>query len=91
MDSAERTRLRRQAMALPVSAQVGKAALTDPVVEEIRRQVLDKRLVKVRLLATAGDDPKAMATALAESVGAELVEVRGHTAVLWRTRSGSKK
>lgn len=88
MDAEERRRLRVQAQGLPAAMNIGKAGLTAGVVEEVRRQLEEHRLVKVKLLASARGEQarEALAAELAERTGAELVEVRGNTAVLWRGR-----
>lgn len=86
MDTQLRKDLRAQAQRINVTVHVGKAGLAEPTLDELRRHLKLDKLVKVRLLpsATAGSDDRAQAEALAEAVGAELVEVRGHTAVYWK-------
>lgn len=86
LDSKELAAKRAEAQRLDVSLQVGKQGVTEATVAELDRQLKAKRLVKVRLLPSAsggGMDPD-QAQALAEAAGAQLVEVRGRTAVLWR-------
>ena len=87
LSTKERQQKRAQGQTLQVSLQLGKAGLNDALVEELRAQLKQRKLVKVRLLpsATEGDtDDRAQAEALAAAAEAELVEVRGHTALLWR-------
>ena len=86
MDKDERLRLRAQAQKMPAAMNIGKSGLTAGVVEEVRRQLEEHRLLKVKLLPSAREEraSKEVAEELAERAEAELVEVRGHTAVLWR-------
>jgi RNA-binding protein len=67
---------------LEVTVWVGKSGL-DPVVDELSDQLADRGLVKVKFLRAARGDTStdALAEALAERTGADLVDTRGHTAV----------
>jgi len=70
---------------LDVTLWVGKNGL-DPVVDELADQLHNEELVKVKFLRAArgGTTTDDLAADLAERVDAELVETRGHTAVLAR-------
>jgi RNA-binding protein len=89
MDADERLRLRAKAQGLEAAMNIGKQGVSESVAEEVRRQLEDHRLMKVRFLPAArGEGSSAeMAEDLARRAGAELVEVRGHTAVLWKPRA----
>lgn len=75
--------LRKQAHDLDVTVWVGKNGI-DAVVEELKDQLQETKLVKIKFLRAARgtDDTETLATKLAEKVNAELIETRGHTAVL---------
>lgn len=77
--------LRERAHDLDVTVWVGKAGL-DPVVDELADQLRDRELVKVKFLRAArgGATVEELADDLAERVGAEVVDTRGHTAVVHR-------
>jgi RNA-binding protein len=78
---------RAEAQQLAVTFHVGKNGVNEAAVAELLAQLKKHKLVKARLLpaATAGGaEDKGQAQALADAVGAHLVEVRGHTAVYWR-------
>ncbi|MEY7850792.1 YhbY family RNA-binding protein [Natrarchaeobius sp. A-rgal3] len=82
MDREER---KRRAHDLDVTVWVGKSGI-ESVVDELDDQLSNRDLVKVKLLraARAGDSTDEKADDLADRVGAELVETRGHTAVFYR-------
>ncbi len=82
MDTAER---KRRAHDLDVTVWVGKSGV-DAVVDELNDQLDDRDLVKVKFLraARAGSSTDEKAADLADRVNADLVETRGHTAVLYR-------
>ena len=92
MDNAERQRLRAQAQELTADLQVGKAGVTDAFIAELDRRLEENALVKIRLLASAreGRDRKEVATEAASRASAELLEVRGNTAVFFRARRKPK-
>lgn len=66
--------------------QVGKAGISEGIVKELDERLETDKLVKVRFLATAreSEEKSVLAGRLAEVVGCELVEIRGHTAVFFR-------
>jgi RNA-binding protein len=77
--------LRSRAHDLDVTVWVGKGGV-GAVVDELDGQLRDRDLVKVKFLRAArgGTDAEELAADLAERVGAEVVDVRGHTGVLHR-------
>ena len=81
---ADRT-LHERAHDVDVTVWVGKAGI-DAVVDELSDQLDDRDLVKVKFLRAArgGTTTEALAADLADSVGAFVVETRGHTAVMHR-------
>ena len=64
---------------------VGKRGITSVMIDEIRRQLNDRKVIKVRWLRNTEVDPEEIAA----SAGAVLVEVRGRTLVLAERRSRS--
>ena len=77
--------LRSRAHDLDVTVWVGKGGI-GAVVDELDDQLRERDLVKVKFLRAArgGTDAEELAADLAERVGAEVVDVRGHTGVLHR-------
>jgi len=65
-----------------VTVWVGKAGI-ESVVEELSVQLDDRDVVKVKFLRSArgGDETADLAADLAERTGAEVIDVRGNTAV----------
>ena len=81
---ADRT-LRERAHDVDVTVWVGKAGI-EAVTGELSDQLEDRELVKAKFLRAArgGTTTEELADDLADRVGAEVVETRGHTAVLHR-------
>ncbi|WP_254543818.1 YhbY family RNA-binding protein [Halomarina pelagica] len=74
--------LKARAHDLDVTVWVGKGGI-EPVAEELRDQLRETDLVKVKFLRASrgGTTTEELAADLAERVGADLVDTRGHTAV----------
>ena len=81
---ADRT-LRERAHDVDVTVWVGKAGI-EAVTGELSDQLDDRDLVKAKFLRAArgGTTTEELADDLADRVGAEVVETRGHTAVFHR-------
>ncbi len=76
---------RKGAATLEPVLQVGKSGI-EAVVEELKKQLKSKKVIKVKFLRTAlfEGDRHEMAEKLANLTGSELIEVRGNTAVFRR-------
>ncbi len=62
--------------------QVGKDGVTDQVVTQVERALLDHELIKVKL--TRPEDKKGMAEELAARTASELCGLVGHTVILYK-------
>ncbi len=69
---------------------IGKKGLSAEVISEVDRQLEEHEVIKVRFLKSALQvekcSRKELARKLAEAVNAELIDIRGYTAVLYRRR-----
>ncbi|MEM3730149.1 MAG: YhbY family RNA-binding protein [Candidatus Bathyarchaeia archaeon] len=67
---------------------VGKAGVSEELIGEIRRQLEKREMVKVKILRSAleGNEAKKVALAVASQTEASLIEVRGHTFMLYKRR-----
>ena len=72
----------------PAMMQVGKAGVSDSVVEETRRLLKKHQYIKVRILRSAiGELNKHdLVKLLCDRSGATLAGVRGNTAVIYKVR-----
>lgn len=86
MDTKRILELRGQAAKIDAMTHVGKNGVTPSLIEELRRQLKDNKLIKVKLLKSAVDVmPRAeVAKELAEKTRSELIEVKGNTVVLFK-------
>lgn len=67
---------------------IGKSGVSTEVLKEIEKQLEKGEMVKAKFLKTAlhGEDVKQIAAKVAEQTEASLVEVRGHTFMLYKRR-----
>jgi RNA-binding protein len=70
------------------TVRIGKGGASQQVLNEVDKQLKTRKMVKVRILQTAliNDKAKRVAFQVAEQTGASLVEMRGHTFMLYRPR-----
>ncbi len=63
---------------------VGKKALSDTLYAEVDAALLAHELIKVKFNESAAKEQEEIASQLAEKLAADLVELRGHIATLYR-------
>ena len=80
----QRRYLRGLGVNLDAVVFIGKEGITEAVLAELRRVLKKRELVKVRLLDNVDGDRKDVARELAAKAEAELIQVLGRTALLWR-------
>jgi RNA-binding protein len=73
------------------TVQIGKEGATAEMVAEIEKQLKAREIIKVKILKTAlgeqaAQEAKNMATTVAQQAEAELVDIRGHTFMLYKSR-----
>jgi RNA-binding protein len=84
LSSKERADLRAEAHHLTAVVQLGHQGITPTLIQTLDDALRTRELVKVQLSKHADETPKALANRLAERVGAEVVQVIGRTATLYR-------
>lgn len=90
LDGDMRRRLRAEGQRKSATVSLGKDGMTEGVVSELDAQLKRNHLVKVKVqrsvVAEGPGGKDAQAMELAEALGAELVERRGNTVLLYRRR-----
>ena len=84
LSSKERAALRAEAHRLTATVHVGHHGLTDAVRQSLDDDLRTHELVKIQFTKTAGVTIKDAANDLASAIGAEVVQVIGRTATLFR-------
>jgi RNA-binding protein len=88
MDTKDKVKLRSRAKLMEPLVRIGKNGLTDSVVEQVRRLLVKRELVKVKLLRAfiETNDRKKVAAELAKRTGSELIDQVGFAVVLYRRK-----
>lgn len=84
MTTKQRASLRGLAMKLEPIAQIGKLGLTDAVVMSVNEMLFSRELVKISVLQSCSEEPKAIAEELSKKLFAECVSVIGRKIVLYK-------
>jgi len=86
--SRMKRRIRQELSAERPTVWVGKEGSTPQIMNEISRQLEQREVVKAKILHTALKDIKTeeIATKIATQTDSTLIEVRGHTFILYKRR-----
>ena len=84
LSSKARAALRAEAHHLPVTVHVGHQGVTDSVRQSIEDAIRTRELVKIQFSRNDDVNVKDAANQLAREMGADIVQVIGRTATLYR-------
>ncbi|MFA5312871.1 MAG: YhbY family RNA-binding protein [Methanomassiliicoccales archaeon] len=82
MPARTRKDVMHEAADLKPTIHVGKDGITETLIAEIKLQMKKRKVVKVKLLPSAGEDKKAIGERLASESNGTLVDVRGSVVTL---------
>jgi RNA-binding protein len=91
LSSKERAALRAEAHRLSASVHVGQHGLTDSVRQTVDDDLRTHELVKIQFTKSSGVDVKDAANQLAGALAADVVQVIGKTATLYRENPELKR
>ena len=91
MTSKQRAYLKSLAMTMDPIFQIGKASLTPEIVEAVSEALEARELIKISVLKNCIDDPKEIASVMAERTRSQVVQVIGKKIVLYRESKTKKK
>jgi RNA-binding protein len=69
-----------------VEINVGKNGINDNVIEEIRRQLKDGEIVKVRFTRNVASNKDEFLESIVTATKSKLIDVRGNVAVLYKRK-----
>lgn len=84
LHSKQRAYLMKLAANIQPIFQIGKASLTPEIVEAVNDALEKRELVKISVLKNCFDDPKEIASVIAERTHSEVVQVIGKKIILFR-------
>ncbi len=91
LTSKQRAYLKSLAMTMDPIQYIGKASLTDENLKNVEQALAARELIKLGVQKNCEDDPREIASAVAERTGALVVQVIGKKIVLYREGKDDKK
>lgn len=91
MTSKQRAYLKGLAMNIEPVIQIGKSCLTPEVTEAVAETFNTRELIKIAVLKNCMEDPKEIASMLAERTSSQVVQVVGKKIVLYKENKNHKK
>ena len=81
-------RIKRELSGEKPTIWIGKEGTTPQTVNEVSRQLEKREIVKIKILKTAlkEEEAKTLATKVAQQTESTLIDVRGHTFLLYKSR-----
>lgn len=89
LSSKAKHNIKQGARAEKPTVWVGKDGSTEQIVTEIKRQLDQREIIKAKVqqMALKDVETKEIATTIAEQTDSNLIDVRGHTFVLYKPKS----
>ena len=91
MTSKQRAYLKSIAMTTEPILQIGKSSLTPEFTQSAKEALEARELIKISVLKNCADDPKELASLLAERTRSQVVQVIGKKIVLYKEGKDKNK
>ena len=91
--SSMRRRIKRELSGERPTVWVGKEGATPKNVKEVSMQLEKREMVKVKILKSAlkKEETRGIASKVSQQTGSTLIDIRGHTLMLYRPRKKKKQ
>lgn len=90
LNSRQRAQLRGMANTYETIFQVGKGGINVQLIKQVDEALEARELIKLRVLETCPDSSRTAADQIANSVGADVVQVIGSRFILYRESKDNK-
>lgn len=91
MTTKQRAYLKSLAMTMDPIFQIGKNSMTPELTKAVSEALEARELIKISVLQNCADDPKELASILAERTRSQVVQVIGKKIVLYKEGKNEKK
>lgn len=91
LTSKQRAYLMSLATNLDVILNIGKASLTDEIIDAVNETFNTRELIKIGVLKNCIDDPRSIAEAIAENTHSTVVKVIGKKIILYKMDRDNQK
>ena len=88
-----RRRIKRELSGERPTVWIGKEGATQKTVKEISRHLERREIVKVKILKSAlkEEETRGIASKISQQTDSTLIDIRGHTLILYRPRKKKKQ
>ncbi len=91
LNSRQRAQLRSLANTMDAIFQVGKGGIGEQIIKQVDDALEARELIKMSVLETSEETSRTAADKIANSVGADVVQVIGRKFVLYRESKNNKQ
>lgn len=91
LTSKQRAYLGAEASSLNPIFQIGKASLTPEIITALDEALEKRELIKISVLKNCADDPREIASVIAERTHSDVVKVIGKKIILFRQAKKNSK
>lgn len=91
LSSKQRAHLKGLAMTIDPIYQIGKSSISPELVKGLDEALEKRELIKINVLQNCADDPKELATIVADRTRSTIVQVIGKKIVLYREAKENPK
>lgn len=91
LSSKQRAYLMSLASNLDVILNIGKASLTEEIIDAVNETFNNRELIKIGVLKNCIDEPRLIAEAIAENTGSTVVKVIGKKIILYKRDKDNQK
>ncbi|WP_067258865.1 YhbY family RNA-binding protein [Methanobrevibacter cuticularis] len=65
---------------------IGKAGINENVIEEVKRQLKDKEIVKLRFAKNVADEKESYIDSIVQGTRSKLIDLRGNVAIIYKKK-----
>lgn len=69
-----------------ITLQIGKAGVNEKVIKEIKRQLKDKELIKIRFAKSISSEKETYINEIIRKTNAKLIDLRGNVAIIFKKK-----
>jgi len=69
-----------------MTLQIGKAGVNEKVIKEIKRQLKDKELIRLKFAKSISSEKETYINEIIRKTNAKLIDLRGNVAIIFKKR-----
>jgi len=69
-----------------MTIQIGKAGVNEKVIKEIKRQLKDKELIRLKFAKSISSEKETYINEIIRKTNAKLIDLRGNVAIIFKKR-----